>query len=763
MPFVYRSAWLFIGLLITGPVFAQLPDPTDADANYSLHVSRAKAPIKLDGVLDESDWQSAPVAGRFFQNFPFDSSFAKLPTDVRVTFDANFLYVGVVVTQPRSTYITRSLKRDFEGGTSDVFTVNIDPFKDKLNGFHFAVSPYGVQREGLIANGSDISLDWDNKWYVEVKNYDDRWVAEIGIPFKTLRYRQMDGQNSWRINFGRNCLSQNEISSWRPIPRQFRPNNMAFTGQLIWDDAPPKPGPNISLIPYVSARTNRDFELGTPVDNGFQAGGDAKIAITPSLNLDLTVNPDFSQVEVDRQVTNLSRFELFFPERRQFFLENNDLFGTFGFPNSRPFFSRRIGIARGTTTRIGTDGDTLRYSSAVNVPIRFGARLSGRLDKNWRVGLLNMQTARVGSIGLPAANYSVGVLQRKIFNRSTIGAVFVNKQNFMNANEQGLTTSPAAFNRVAGLEYNLYSKDNKWEGEFYYHRSFSPQEASTDAQTGGAYLSYTDRRWEVQVNGQYVGSNYRADVGFVPRRGVINSFPSIQYKIYPKKPGVAKVLNTWGFGMENEFSANYRPDFRLTDRSNNVYAFANFLSQAEAFAGLYNGYTYLFFDFDPTNTGGKTLPTGTGYTASGVFVNFESNRRRNFSYTIQASTGQYFNGRSTSLQGGFSYRYQPYGVFAVDYSYTTIGLPRPYASASFWLVGPRAELSFSRSVFFSTFVQYNTQANNLNINSRLQWRFRPVSDLFLVYTDNYFSDQFFQQARTKNRALVLKMTYWLNV
>jgi hypothetical protein len=763
MSVLYRLAVLIVGCLaITRPSAAQSAEPVDPDANYTLHISQAKSPIKLDGLLDESAWTSAAVAGRFFQNFPFDSSFAKLPTDVRVTFDANFLYVGVVVTQPRNTYITRSLKRDFEGGTSDVFTVNIDPFNDKLNGFHFALSPYGVQREGLIANGSDLSLDWDNKWYAEVKNYDDRWVAEIAIPFKTLRYRQVEGQNTWRINFGRNSLSQNETTTWHPVPRQFRPNNMAFSGLLVWDDAPPKPGSNISVIPYLSARTNRDAELRTPTDNGIQVGGDAKIAITPSLNLDLTVNPDFSQVEVDKQVTNLSRFELFFPERRQFFLENNDLFGTFGFPNSRPFFSRRIGIARGTLTRVSTDGDTLRYSSAVNVPIQFGARLSGKLDKNWRLGLLNMQTARVNSIGLPGANYSVSVVQRRIFSRSTIGAVFVNKQNFLDPSEQGLATGPAAYNRVAGLEYNLYSKDNKWTGEFYYHRSFSPQEVSTDAQTGGAYLGYTDRRWEVSVNGQYIGSNYRADVGFVPRRGVFNSSPQIQYKIYPKQPSVARIINTWGFGSENQFSANVVNN-QLTDRNNSVYVFSSFLNQSESYVGVYNSYTYLFFGFDPTNTGSLDLPEGTGYTNSGLFASFESNRRKNFSYAVNFSTGQYFNGHSSNLQGGFAYRYQPYGVFAVDYSYTTIGLPKPYASANFWLVGPRAELSFSRSVFFSTFIQYNTQANNVNINSRLQWRFRPVSDLFLVYTDNYYSNQFFQGPQTKNRALVLKMTYWLNV
>ncbi len=759
MSFLYR---LLLSVSLFVPVVALADVPAPADEKYELHIHQAKGPIKLDGLLNEPDWQVSEQAGHFFQNFPFDSSFARLPSEVRVTFDANFLYIGATITQPRSTYITRSLKRDFEGGSSDVFTVNIDPFRDKLNGFHFAVSPFGVQREGLIANGSDLSLDWDNKWYVEVKNYDDHWVAEIAIPFKTLRYRQVAGENSWRINFGRNSLKENEITSWSPVPRQFRPNSLAFTGLLVWADEPPKPGGNVSIIPYISARSLRDFELRTPADRHLTVGGDAKIAVTPSLNLDLTINPDFSQVEVDRQVTNLSRFELYFPERRQFFLENNDLFGNFGFQNSRPFFSRRIGIARGMVTRISTEGDTVRYSTNVNVPIQFGARLSGRLDKNWRIGLLNMQTAPVADIALPGANYSVGVLQRKVFSRSNIGFIFVNKQNFLGNQPEGQLNTVAPYNRLVGLEYNLNSKDNKWDGKFYYHRSFSPLESSADAQAGAISLNYTTNRLNFQFPVQYTGQHYRAEVGYVPRRGFTLVNPQVQYSIYPKNPNVARVINSWGFGNENSFSTNLL-DNRLTDRNNDVYVYASFLNQAEAFVGGYNNYTYLFFPFDPTHTGGLALPEGTGYTNNGVFGSFSSNARRALSGQVRFGLGEYFNGRQQNIRGNFTYRYQPYGVFALDYSYNSINLPQPYASANFWLLGPRAELSFSRSLFFSTFVQFNTQSNNININSRLQWRFRPVSDFYLVYTDNYYSDQFFQNPSVKNRALVLKMTYWLNV
>lgn len=746
-------------LLFNTVVFGQNNQP---DTLHRLIIQRSTGSMHLDGRLDEAAWQLADVADGFHQNFPFDSTLATLQTEVRVTFDDAFLYVGAIVYQPQSDYIITSLKRDFAPGPTDVFMVNFDPFKDKLNGFHFAVSPYNVQREGLIDNGSTLTRDWDNKWYSQVKNHPDHWVVEMAIPFKTLRYKRVEGQNTWRINFSRNSVKQNEQSTWSRIPRQFGINNIAFSGLLIWKDAPPSPGLNISVIPYLSGRMDRDQEFKLPTEYKANGGFDSKIAVTPSLNLDLTINPDFSQVEVDQQITNLSRFELFFPERRQFFLENEDLFAKFGFPNSRPFFSRRIGLASGKIRKTTTDGQVIEVNRTVNVPIIAGARLNGKLDDNWRIGLLNMHTAKVSDINAHPANYSVGVLQRKVFDRSYVGAVFANKENFVPDGDGGYQLDKGGYNRIAGLEYNLFSKDNKWEAEIFYHRSFSAA-SNEDAQSAAIFIGHYTRHFNIFFPTQYVGKDFRADLGFVPRPGFYSINPGISYNIFPKKKWLADRVINFYLGVDNELVYNLSPEFQLTDRSQNVYFGAVFNGQSEASIGYTNSYIYLFFPFDPTNTDGEQLPQGSDYTNNNYRFNFNSDLRKDFYFDIQYTGGEYFNGHINRVEGSVNYRWQPYGILAVGYAYNDIDLPLPYNSASFWLIGPKAELSFSKNLFLSTFLQYNTQANNVNINARLQWRYKPVSDLFLVYTDNYFSDDFFQSPRAKNRALVLKVTYWLNL
>ncbi|MCB9284779.1 MAG: carbohydrate binding family 9 domain-containing protein [Lewinellaceae bacterium] len=733
-----------------------------SDNTYSLSIKKTDTPILLDGQLLEAAWQEAAVAKDFFQDYPFDTSYASSPTEVRVCFDDQFLYIGATVYQKRANYIISSLKRDFDFGESDEFHVNIDPFKDKLNGFHFAVSPLNVQREGLTDNGANVNTDWDNKWYSQVYNEDDRWTVEMAIPFKTLRYKNHSGSNSWRINFVRVDLKQNEVSSWVPVPRQFDPTSLAFTGELIWEAPPPRPGLNVSLIPYVTGSTERDFEFEFPTEYHANGGLDAKIALTPSLNLDLTINPDFSQVEVDQQLTNLSRFELFFPERRQFFLENQDLFSMFGFPNSRPFFSRRIGLSSGTIKKTTTSGQVIEVDRLVSVPILAGARLSGKLNPNWRIGLLNMTTGAQKDLSLGPANYTVGVLQRKVFERSTIGAVFVNKESFSeNPNGAGYRHDATGYNRVAGLEYNLYSKDNKWEAEAFYHRSFSAGD-NKDAQAAAVFIGYYPRKWRGYLSSQYIGSGHRADMGFVPRTGFLSLGPGLNYILFPKNSKVKEKIIQYTIGISNDFIFN-RPDFQLTDRRHGLSGEIQFNGQSELSVGLSSEYIYLFFPFDPTNSGGKELPEGSEYTFQQIGMSFSSDQRKNLFFYLDFGAGQYFNGNILHAGGSLHYRMQPYGVFGLTFTRDDIRLPAPYNSAKFWLVGPRAELSFSRSLFFSLFLQYNTQSHNVNINSRLQWRFRPVSDLFLVYTDNYLTDNFFFDFPVKNRALVLKITYWLNL
>lgn len=230
------------------------------------------------------------------------------------------------------------------------------------------------------------------------------------IPFKTIRYKY--GINNWGINFSRSDQSINEISVWNKVPFNFSVSSLAFTGILVWDTPPKKPGVNISLIPYAIGGINRD-NLKDETRWLYKVGGDAKIAITSSLNLDITGNPDFSQVDVDRQVTNLTRFSLFFPEQGQFFLENSDLFARFGFTKICPFFSRRIGLFNGE-----------------KVPIIAGARLSGKINRKVRIGAMNIQTAGSSKLNIEAQNYSVGALQWQAFGRSSFGLIFVNRQGF---------------------------------------------------------------------------------------------------------------------------------------------------------------------------------------------------------------------------------------------------------------------------------------------------------------------------------------------
>jgi hypothetical protein len=378
-----------------------------------LSIKKASTPITIDGIMDEGAWAEANVADKFMQNFPYDSSEAVATTEVRMTYDEDFVYLIAIMQNlgPRK-YVVPSLRRDYQGEAYDGFTLILDTYKDKTNAFVFGINPYGVQREGLIVNGGNegrrrrgdsgvFSLTWDNKWYSEAKIYDDYWIAEMAIPFKTLRYKE--NMDSWYINFYRIDSEYAERSTWAPIPRNFKMINLAFNKELKWDQPLNTPGKNISLIPYTALKTVKDYEEQTPTETKLTIGGDAKIALSSAMNLDLTINLDFSQVETDQQVTNLDRFEIYFPEQRQFFLENADLFGSFGSSGARPFFSRRIGIAPDTST--GTN---------IMNPLYFGGRMSGNINNKWRIGVMTIQAAEEKDIELPSINYTVASVQHRI-------------------------------------------------------------------------------------------------------------------------------------------------------------------------------------------------------------------------------------------------------------------------------------------------------------------------------------------------------------
>lgn len=726
-----------------------------------LSIKRAEGKIVVDGVLDDIDWQLAEKAADFKQYFPDDGIPANSQSEVQLTYDDNFIYVGAKMYNLSSSrkYVTPSLRRDFRGEGIDGLSLVFDTFKDRTNAFIFGVNPFGVQREGLITNGGggggDLSLDWDNKWYSEAKMYDGYWIVEAAIPFKTLRFK--GGEDSWYVNFYRIDSENAERSTWSEIPLNFDIISLAFCRELKWDKPLKHPGANTSLIPYLAGGQAQDFEEGTDADKTLTVGMDAKVAVGPALNLDLTINPDFSQVEVDQQVTNLDRFEIFFPERRQFFLENADLFANFGFDDATPFFSRRIGVATDTST-----GQNIQNR------IYGGLRLSGKINNNMRVGFLNMQAGSDKKLQLPSTNYTVATMQHKVFSRSNIGLIFVNKQAFQDSIKGDFTMSPEKYNRVIGVDYNLLSKNNVWNGRFFYHRSFEPNQPDSAFATG-AFLSYVTYRWESEIFARSTGANYNPAVGFLRREDIQQIGSSTFYNFYPSKgdirnhgPGVDfdYVRNDKLGPLDWDVNLMYRIRWKNTSQLNMRF--------------LRFQYTYLFNSFDPSGKGGKgvvKLSKNTDYRNLVFVASYSSDQRKNFFFDASTRSGEYFNGHRLNLDGSFSYRFIPTGFVSLDYTLNFIRLPKPYSSSNLYLLSPRVDLTFSKNLFWTTFVQYNSQIDNLNINSRLQWRFAPVSDFFLVYTDNYFTSNFtdqdsmqsFQAWQPRQRAIVFKLTYWLNL
>jgi len=291
----------------------------------------------------------------------------------------------------------------------------------------------------------------------------------MAIPFKSLRYDK--NSKNWGINFIRSDRKANEFHTWTRIPVNFPGVDLGYLGSLEWSEAPPDPGSNISLIPYTTGSLISDKENNKKTIGDIGAGFDAKIAVTSSLNLDLTVNPDFSQVEVDRQVTNLSRFSIFFPERRNFFLENSDLFSSYGTPSIRPFYSRRIGL--------DPDGNTL--------PIIAGARVTGNIASRTRVGLMTMQTKASGDYA--GQNYSALTMQQQMFKRTTIKGYFFNRQGFFNDNHK-LKNPIDEFGRNAGAEFVYQNEKGEWQGWLGYHLSVKPGVSGNNSyfSAGGGYF-----------------------------------------------------------------------------------------------------------------------------------------------------------------------------------------------------------------------------------------------------------------------------------
>ena len=713
---------LFLLTLMATPLGAQVNAK-----DYRLAIEKISEKMVIDGVLDEPAWNRAQVAKDFFMITPVDTGKARQLSEARVAFDDEYLYISVIFynNAVKGPYVVESFKRDFSFGKNDNLLIAIDPFDNQTTGFSFGLNAYGAQWDGTMFEGRGVDLNWDTKWYSEVRFDEDKWVGEMAIPFKSIRYDET--VKEWGINFSRLDLKASEKSSWAPVPRQFPSVSLAFAGRLVWETPPPEQKVNASFIPYVSS-ISEGTNL-TDDQSKIKVGADLKYTLTTALNLDATINPDFSQAEVDQQVTNLDRFELFFPERRQFFLENADLFSNFGYRTIRPFFSRRIGL---------------------NVPIVAGARLSGNLDENWRVRLMNIQTKAQELMGLGAENYSVLSLQRKVQERSNINFLLINKE----APNTDFSLSER-FHRNAGVEYNYFSEDNQYNGKVMLLQSFSP-DPGKEGTVIASHLEHQSIRWNWRVQQEYISQDFRADVGFVPRTNFHKFEASAGHLIYTKKN--TNPLLSHGPSVARTYF--FDSDFERTDQFDELRYRFNFQNRSQLSVAAMHTYILLLADFDPIRNGIAVLEKGSEHSYTSFMLSYDSKPQNLFTYSLDAIVGGYFaDSKRNALVGEFGYRIQPILELSSVINYNQFELPEPWNDQSFWLVGLKANLTLTDNLFFSNLYQYNEQVDLWNFNSRLQWRYKPASDIFLVFNSNEVTIPSFSSGWN----LTFKINYWLNL
>ena len=700
--------------------------------------------IKIDGIGNESVWDIAKWASDFWMWRPTDSLLAKKQTRFKIIRDNQNLYILIELFTNGTNFTTPSLKRDFSSYGQDYLHLLFDTFSDATNAFSFVTNPLGIKADGLISGGnqdfrSSRNYSWDTKWNVETKIKDNSYTAEFRIPFNSMFY---DSKNSsWRFNIYRRNTQQNEHSIWVKTPQNQQIGNLAFMGKMVFEKPLKKARNPVSVIPYISGIDYDDFTNSNKNTNA-SIGGDAKIPIGNALNLDLTFNPDFSQVEVDDQIVNISRFEISLPEKRQFFTQNDDLFKDFGSTRDViPFFSRRIGVAK------DRDGNTIENRIIV------GGRLSGKLNSNLRIGFLNILTEADEKNEIPSNLNTVFTLRQKIFDRSNVSFFFIDRRT---RDQYDFISEEERKNSVTGLEYNLASTDSKWTGRAYLHKSFT-EGLNDDDMIVGMNLQRNTLRHKASMEFIHGGEDFRSDLGFFRRTGFLKLSPSYSYRIYPKNENVI----SYEFSQYGFLVLNSAKDYIVSDRGFWSSIRKSYLNGTSLRFSYSNRYEYLFNDFDPTRSEGSIpLPANSNFNYSTYQISYRSDQRKRFNFDSEINYGSFYNGRKLSIENELKWRKQPIFNASMIVNYNSIKLPKPYPSKNIWLISPKLDFTFTKTLFWTTFIQYNSQGENLGVNSRFQWRFAPLSDLFLVYNDNYISSDNFSP---RYRSFNLKLTYWLNI
>ncbi len=684
--------------------------------------------IEIDGNLNEEIWKSIPVHTNFHNLLPTDEGLANNQTEVKIFHNGEYLFIGAVYHDTTSKQQVSSLKRDVSIGISDAFIMVLDTQHQQQNGNLFAVNTYGTQVDALVERnetGYGLNFSWNAVWKTKTSVVGNDKIYEIAIPFKALNF---DNENTtFGVQFYVRDIKNNSWTILTDLSRNYLTFDLRFTRAFKLEEVPETIRSRFAVSPSVTLNYQN---VDSDEETLFRPSLDVQYNLSSSLKLDATINPDFSQIDVDQQVTNLSRFSVFFPERRNFFLENADLFANLGTSDVNPFYSRKIGAEN---------------------EIQFGLKLSGNIAQKTRIGVMNVQTNKNENIN--AQNYSVLVGEQQLTKQLTATAYMINRQ------ETDGFSFIDNYNRIAGVNLNFKSNDNKWIGLANMAMSFN-NDISDENKFFNLGIDYNDRELQGSFSIKKVEENYITDVGFTPRLFTYDAINDVLVR-----EGYYQTTSSLRYTNFYDDSKKLN-SIRYLNYSNNSYfdidgslnQMSHFLNSAVFFKDLSAVYYVLNYDdidlkygFDVLGNGNALLPKN--YRNWNVKIGYNSANNQQLRYRLNLQKGRFYDGEKIS--GGVYVNYQllPFANLELSHDINSIDL-NGLGKETFHLSRFTGQLFFNTRLNWTTYVQYNNQRNNFNVNSRLQWEYKPLSYVYLVVTDNF--DKNFNRT---NWGVAFKMNY----
>jgi hypothetical protein len=724
---------LLLGVILPAPALSQVSDTrTDAE-RPRIEAVPSTGPIRLDGLLDEPVWRSAAPATGFLQAEPSEGQRASERTEVRVAYDGTNLYIGAMLYDADpDQFVVTDIKKDFSEAEQDAFSVILDTFRDRRNGYVFSTNPEGARGDQQVANeGREINASWDAVWRVETARSAEGWSVEMEIPFRALRFEE--GVETWGINFSRRIRRKNELAYWSPVPRSFALTRLSLAGDLTGLPNA-SAGRDLRVKPYVLGAAVRATGE-TDYDTRQEVGLDVKAGLFGAFTLDVTANPDFAQVEADVQQVNLTQFSQFFPEKREFFLENSGLFyvgdaarnnRVFAAPTPDEdlllFFSRRVGVA--------DDGRA--------VPIQGGARLTGRLSSGTNIGAIAMRTDDVS--GLPGSDYAVLRVRQNVGSGSDVGVIAMSREG---------RGDDGDYNRVFGGDANLRLPGNV-DWSTYLVGTRTP--GLSDGQY--AWRSSVNREGNfthVKLGAMELGEDFRDDLGFFRRTGVRKYF--IDFGIRPRPVSLQKLGVR---EMHPHIVWNYYEDLNGRIAAKRLHTGYTFFMNNGAFGELSVNPAFerieqpfrISRDIDP-------IPAG-GYGWTEVQLRANSDPSRAVSGGFTGITGGLWSGTQRTVNLNLTIRpsYRFYLETRLQRTSAELDLPDADFVRTFWTF--RTNYSFSTNMFVDALVQYDPGADVINTNVRFNLIHRPLSDIFIVFNEQRFDTG---ENIAPGRGLTIKGTY----